>query len=320
MKFNVALLQIAASQNNQDKNLVRGVKACHEAKDLRADLAVFPELWNIGATTAPLDPEGRRLWMASAIDRKGSFFQTFAALARDLEMNIAITYLEEHLPLPRNSASIINREGEVVLNYSKVFICDFGKDELEKANPCGANIGCDVNCSPGETFDVCTLEGSNGQVSVGVMICADREFPEAATALMLNGAELVIVPNACTWDEIRAAGLKTRAFENLLGIAMANYPGPGSGSSQAHSCVAWRAGHAVDTLIVQTGEQEQVLLASFNYRGNSGIQKSGTVVNGLPPGLVSRPRTTKATTWPMTLHPGTIAVESESSRSQEWAS
>ena len=264
MKFKVALLQIAAFQNDQGKNLARGVEACLEAKELGADLAVFPELWNIGASPAPLHPEGRRAWMASAIDRKSSFFQTFTSLARDQEMNIAVTYLEAHQPLPRNSVSIVNRQGDVVLNYSKVFICDFGKDELEKADPCGADIGCDVNCSPGETFEVCTLEGSGVQVSIGAMICADREFPEAATELMLNGAELVVVPNACTWDAIRTAGLKTRAFENLIGIAMTNYPGSGNGSSQAHSCVAWRAGRSVDTMIAETGEQEQILLAAFD--------------------------------------------------------
>jgi len=121
-----------------------------------------------------------------------------------------------------------------------------------------------VNCSPGAAFDVCTLEASDGQVQVGAMICADREFPEAATALMLNGAELVVVPNACTWDEIRAASLKTRAFENLFGVAMTNYPGSGNGSSQAHTCVAWRAGQTVDTLIAKAGEQEQILLAAFD--------------------------------------------------------
>lgn len=264
MKFNVALLQIAAFRDDQNKNLARGIQACIEAKELGADLAVFPELWNIGATTAPLDPEGRRKWIASAIDRKSSFFQPFLSLARDQEINIAVTYLEAHLPLPRNTASVINRQGEVVLNYSKVFICDFGKDELEKSNPCLADIGCDVNCSAGETFDVCMLEASDGPVSVGAMICADREFPEAATELMLNGAELVIVPNACTWDEIRAAGLKTRAFENFVGIAMTNYPGTSRGSSQAHSCVAWRAGRSVDTLIAKAGEHEQILLATFD--------------------------------------------------------
>jgi predicted amidohydrolase len=264
MKFRVALLQISPFGDDQCKNLAKGVQACREAKALGADLAVFPELWNIGSTLSPLDPEGRRRWMASAIDQTSSFFRTFAALARDQEMSIAITYLEAHQPLPRNTVSILNNRGEVVLNYSKVFLCDFGKDEIQKPNPNTDDIGCDVNCSPGESFDVCTLEGIEGQVTVGAMICADREFPEAATQLMLNGAELVIVPNACTWDEIRTAGFKTRAVDNLVGIAMTNYPGVNRGSSQAHSCVAWRSGLPTDTLITKAGEQEQILLATFD--------------------------------------------------------
>jgi predicted amidohydrolase len=264
MKFKVALLQISPCGDDQGKNLAKGVQACREAKALGADLAVFPELWNIGATPSPFGPEGQRRWMAFAIDQKSRFFQTFAALARDLEMNIAITYLEAHQPLPRNTVSILNRRGDVVLHYSKMFICGFGKDELQKPNPNREDIGCDVNCSPGESFDVWTLEGAEGQVTVGAMICADREFPEAATQLMLNGAELVIVPNACTWDETRTAGVKTRAFENLVGIAMTNYPGLDRGCSQAHSCVTSRAGQSVDTLIARAGEQEQILLAKFD--------------------------------------------------------
>jgi N-carbamoylputrescine amidase len=264
MKFTVALLQVSSLGNDQGKNLAKGVQACHEAKSLGADLAVFPELWNIGATLSPLDPEGRRLWIASAIDQKNAFFQTFAALARELEMSIAVTYLEAHRPSPRNTASILNHRGEVVLNYSKVFICNFGRDELQKPNPNIKDIGCDVNCSPGDSFAVCTLESGEGKVTVGAMICADREFPEAATQLMLNGAELIIVPNSCTWDATRTAGLKTRAFENLIGIAMTNYPGLDLGRSQAHSCVTWRAGQSVETLIAEAGEQEQILLATFN--------------------------------------------------------
>lgn len=264
MKFKVAMLQISSFGDDQGKNLAKGAKACRKAKALGADLAVFPELWNIGASPAPLDVEGRRRWIASAIDQKSSFFQTFASIAREQETNIAITYLEAHQPLPRNTVSILNYRGEVVLNFSKVFICNFGKDELHKPNPSIADIGCDVNCSPGESFDVCTLEGADGRVTVGAMICADREFPEAATQLMLNGAELVIIPNACTWDEIRTAGLKTRAFDNLVGIAMTNYPGPNSGSSQAHSCVAWHAAQSVDTLIARAGEEEQIFLATFD--------------------------------------------------------
>jgi hypothetical protein len=44
--------------------------------------------------------------------------------------------------------------------------------------------------------------------------------------LKLNGAELIIVPKACGLDDVRPAGLKTGAFESLVGVAMANYPTP----------------------------------------------------------------------------------------------
>jgi hypothetical protein len=95
-----------------------------------------------------------------AIDQNRSVFQTFASLAREQEMNIAVTYLQAHQPRPRNTVSILNRHGEVVLNYSKVFICDFGKDEVEKPNPRTDDIGCDVNCSPGESKEGKSVVGS----------------------------------------------------------------------------------------------------------------------------------------------------------------
>ncbi|PYU65450.1 MAG: hypothetical protein DMG49_24195, partial [Acidobacteria bacterium] len=265
MKFTVALLQIAPFGNDQKRNLAKGLQYCREVKVLGADLALFPELWNIGCTPSPIDSEGRQVWKESAIDRRSTFFQNFGELARELDLNIAITYLEARQPMPRDTVSLIGRRGEVVLNYSKVFICDFGKYDLLKPNPNVDDIGCDVNCSPGESFDVCTLAGAEGEVNVGAMICADREFPEAASQLMLNGAELIVVPNACTWDDIRTAGLKTRAFENLVGVAMVNYPAPlNNGNSQVHSCVAWRNGKPIDTLIAKAGEREEILLASFD--------------------------------------------------------
>lgn len=232
------------------------------AKSLGADLAVFPELWNIGCSLSPLD---RSRWINSAIDQQGDFVQRVADLARELELSIAITYLEKHHPLPRNSVSMIDHKGRIVLHYSKVYICDFGKDEISRPQPHIDDIGCDINCSPGESFSVCTLANSQGEVKIGAMICSDREFPEPATRLMLNGAELIIVPNACRWDEIRTAGLKTRAFENLVGIAMVNYPSPTSnGHSQAHTCIPWRNGKSTDTQIGKAGEHEDILLAQFD--------------------------------------------------------
>lgn len=265
MKFVVALLQIAPHSNDQSQNLEKGLKRCREAKSMGADLAVFPELWNIGSTRCPLGAAGPESWTASAIDQRSDFILSFAALAQELKMNIALTYLEASSPKPRNSVSIISRTGEVVLNYSKVFICDFGEAELLKPDPNPADVGCDVNCSPGQTFDVCVLNGAEGEVRVGAMICADREFPEPAHQLMRNGAELIVVPNACSWDDVRTACLKTRAFENLVGVAMANYPTPlNNGESQAYTCAPWKDGRPRQMLIAKAGEQEQILLASFD--------------------------------------------------------
>ena len=262
MKFNVAMLQISPAANDQTRNLAIGMEACRRAKLLGADLAVFPELWNIGGSLPVLD---RSLWISSAINRDSNFVRAFSDAARDLDLNIAIAYLEKHHPLPRNSISIFNRKGENVLHYSKVFICNFGTDELSKAEPNRGEIGCDVNCSPGDSFNTAVLKGREGEVRVGAMICSDREFPEPATQLMLNGAELIVIPNACTWDEIRRAGLRTRAFENLVAVAMTNYPLPlCNGNSQAHTCVAWGSGKASDTCIAQSGEQEEILIASFD--------------------------------------------------------
>jgi predicted amidohydrolase len=265
MKFTIAMLQIEPGGSDQGGNLAKGLESCRKAKALGADLVVFPELWNIGVTKSPLDREGRQRWMDSAIDQQSPFVQSHQSMARELHLNIAVTYLERHHPKPRNTVSVVDRRGELVLNYSKVFLCDFGREELLNLKPAADKIGCDVNCSPGDSFDVCTLAGAQGEVRVGAMICADREFPEPATQLMRNGAELIVVPNACTWDDIRTAGLKTRALENLLGVAMANYPMPlNNGNSQAHTCVAWRNGRSLDTGIARAAEGEEILLAAFD--------------------------------------------------------
>lgn len=50
-----------------------------------------------------------------------------------------------------------------------------------------------------------------------------------------------------------------------MGIAMVNYPAPfNNGNSAAHTCVPWRDGKPVDTLIAKGGDREEILLASFD--------------------------------------------------------
>ena len=50
-----------------------------------------------------------------------------------------------------------------------------------------------------------------------------ENFPESARTLAIKGAELILVSNSCPIDENRRSQLRSRAFENMTAIAMANY-------------------------------------------------------------------------------------------------
>lgn len=94
------------------------------------------------------------------------------------------------------------------------------------------------------------------------MICYDREYPESARELMLQGAELILVPNDCDNMRPRLRELSVRAIENMTGIAMANPPGPGAGRSCAYSPVAWDRDD--NTILLGDERTEEIYLAAFD--------------------------------------------------------
>ena len=46
----VALLQLRACGSDQDANLAKGVTFCRHARAMGADIALLPEMWNLGYT------------------------------------------------------------------------------------------------------------------------------------------------------------------------------------------------------------------------------------------------------------------------------
>ncbi len=166
-------------------------------------------------------------------------------------MAIALTYLERWPGGPRNTVSLINRYGEMVLTYAKVHTCDF--DPVEGT------------CTPGDRFPVCTLDTKQGPVKVGAMICYDREFPESARILMLRGAELILIPNVCEMEINRLSQVRARAVENMVAVALTNYAIPdANGHSIAFDPIAFTEKGSRDSLIIEAGEHEGVYLAPFD--------------------------------------------------------
>ncbi len=96
------------------------------------------------------------------------------------------------------------------------------------------------------------------------MICYDREFPESARVLMLKGAEIILPPNASDLQANRLGQFRTRAFENGVGVALANYAAPEEGHAVAYDPIAFGAKGSRDTLIVEAGTSEGIYLAPFD--------------------------------------------------------
>jgi predicted amidohydrolase len=181
------------------------------------------------------------------------FVNEFAQLSKSLDMAIGITFLEKYDPSPRNTMCLFDRYGNNVLTYAKVHTCEFGEESCLTA---------------GEHFSVADLNTSQGNVKIGAMICYDREFPESARILMLKGAELILVPNACPMEINRISQLRARAFENMLGIATVNYPAGQpdcNGHSSAFDGIAYKPfeEESRDTLIFESGEREGIYIADF---------------------------------------------------------
>ena len=265
----VALLQMTGCGTDKNANLAKGDAFCRRARGMGADIALFPEMWSVGMTFYdPKREDDRGRWHALAISRDDPFVSYFQNLARELNMAIALTYLEEWDVAPRNSVSLIDRHGKIVLTYAKVHTCEF---DVEAA------------ITPGDGFPVCALDTKQGVFKIGFMICYDREFPESARILMLEGAELILTPNACTLDEHRLSQFKTRAYENMVGVAMTNYAAPqNNGHSIAFDGMAYGVaapfedGEPRDTLIIEAGELEDVYLAAFDMDSIRGYRERET--------------------------------------------
>ncbi len=122
-------------------------------------------------------------------------------------------------------------------------------------------LGVDMFTAPGNRpFAV----QSAGDVRVGMNICYDAAFPEAARCLALLGADLIALPT--NWPPgaqcMAASTISTRAMENAVYYAAINRVGTErSFRFIGHSSICAPDG---TTLAVASDSQEQVLFADID--------------------------------------------------------
>lgn len=253
----IALLQLMPGPD-LDAQIVIGEAACRKSAAMGADIALFPEMWSCGYQF----PQDREALQALAIPADGPYTVHFAELAKELGMAIGLTMLEDHRDGVRNTMVLLDRQGAPVMTYAKVHTCAFGDERV---------------LTPGDAFYTVDLDTAKGTVRTGAMICYDREFPESARVLMLQGAELILVPNACPMELNRLSQLRARAFENMAAIATCNYPA-GQPDCNGHSTLmdgmAWLQDKGRDMCVLETPGEAGIYLVELDlealrtYRAN----------------------------------------------------
>lgn len=256
MKLKIAMLQMSGERFNPDANRDKAERFCREAKADGADIALFPEMFNVAYPQPEKfgDPEHAAMMRELAEPVDGPFVSHFKNLAAELDMAIGVAWLESRGEGLRNSISLIDRHGRVLGTYSKFHTCKFSNLEY--------------GLEPGEDFYVWDLDTAGGVVKTGAMICYDREFPESARILMLKGAEIILVPNACYFEENRTNQLRTRAYENMLVCALTNYAAPNNNGA---SCLCSFDG----SLTAQGSRREEVLIGAVDVDALREQQKNG---------------------------------------------
>lgn len=239
MFFRVAILQKRAINAQISKNMESIIKALKEAAKNNADILLLPECFITGYDL-PMTYE-------KSISDGDENIKKICNFAKKHRIGVVLTAFTKGKDLPQNTAFVINKTGRILMKYSKVHTCDFADEKAVEA---------------GKEFKVCDFDG----IQLGVMICYDREYPESARILMLKGAEIILVPNDCGSMKPRIQALATRAYENMLGVAMANPNGKNAGNSCAYSPICWdKNGNCVENKILLADDiTEGIFYADFD--------------------------------------------------------
>jgi len=163
---------------DRTQNIARADAAVREAAAGGADIILLPELFELPYWCKDQDPK----WFAEARPADANpTLDHFAALARELGVVLPISFFERANMAYYNSIAIIDANGERLGIYRKSHIPD-GPGYQEK-----------FYFRPGDTgFKV--WQTKFGRIGVG--ICWDQWFPEAARCMALMGAEMLLYPTA----------------------------------------------------------------------------------------------------------------------------
>jgi len=193
---------------DREENIARSVAGVRAAAARGANLVVLQELHTTPYFCQTEDPGCFDL----AESVPGPSTETFAALARELGVVLVTSLFERRAPgLYHNTAAVLDADGSLAGIYRKMHVPD-DPGYYEK-----------FYFTPGD-LGFTPIDTRVGRL--GVLVCWDQWYPEAARLMALAGAELLIYPTAIGYDPNDPADERTRQREAWItvqrGHAVAN--------------------------------------------------------------------------------------------------
>jgi len=206
----IALVQQHATTDKQE-NLSRGLKALAEAAGRGAELVCYAEL--AFEPFYPQRPAGADpAELAEPVP--GPITEAFRRKAADLGLVVVINLYERDGKDAYDCSPVIDADGTLLGRTRMVHITDYACFH-EKGYYTPGDTGAPVY--------------STRVGRIGVAICYDRHYPEYMRALALNGAQLVVTPQAGSvgeWPEgLFEAEMRVAAFQNGYFTALCNRVG-----------------------------------------------------------------------------------------------
>ncbi|MBF2079580.1 MAG: N-carbamoylputrescine amidase [Synechococcales cyanobacterium T60_A2020_003] len=252
----VAAIQ-AAMQDDPEANVAHMTTLIRKAAAAGAEVVLPQELFSLPYFCKDQDPR----WFEAAYpveDHPG--IQSMQTLAAELQIVLPVSFFERCNTVFFNSVAMIDADGSLLGVYRKSHIPD-GPGYQEK-----------FYFSPGDTgFRVWSTR--YGRIGVG--ICWDQWFPEAARAMVLQGAELLLYPTAIgseppdpAWDSCDhwRRVMQGHAGANLVPLVASNRTGHEVGKTceitfYGSSFIAGPTGEIVAAL---NRVEEGVITATFD--------------------------------------------------------
>lgn len=228
-KLKLGLFQHVPKKWALEDNFSAFLEGLETASAGGVELLVVPECLLDGYAAPDKTSTRERLFEVAQDVKDSDYLKRVGREAKERRMSIVLGFTQKDGDKLYNAAGLWDSGGCLVGVYHKTHLQTHDKQY-----------------DPGQSLPV--FESPWGPL--GIMICADRRWPETARTLRLKGARLILCPSYGMWHEANEWWMRTRAYENDCFIAFA-HPSVGFVADPASNLVGKLAEKDKGVLVVK---------------------------------------------------------------------